>query len=299
MQPPDIRRLLASGVLVHVDVGIYALAASVPYFQDMYRCRVLGYLQTRHEESPCVLTGLSALVLDGLPVWASIDDICIGRDHSHGPKSGRVKNLGRIPSDQTAIATCGPVGPYVAATAARSVCDSARYGPIVNTVAAGDAVLRTGMTTAGAIDEILATMRGMKNIAMARFATSLLDGASESPGESASRLRLHRLGVPAPTLQQEIYDEAGFIGRVDFLWEKFGIVGKYDGRFKYGRSNPAQRPPEEVLFEEKRREDRLRAAGYIVVRWTTEDLKHPERFRRLIIGAFQQAARLRKTRLAV
>lgn len=299
LQPPDIRRLLSSGVVRRIDVGVYALAESLTFFQDVYRCRVLGYLQTRREGSPGVLTGLSALVLRGMPVWARIGDVCVGRDHAHGPKAGRVKNLGHIPSSQTAAATYGPVGPYEAATTARSVCDAARCDPLVNAVAAGDAALRNGLTTSDAIADALASMRGMKNIAQARFAATLLDGAAESPGESASRWSLHRLGVPAPQLQREVYDDSGLVGRVDFLWEEFGIVGEYDGKFKYGRSNPSERPPEDVLFEEKRREDRLRAAGYIVVRWTTEDLLHPDRFRRLIAGAFQQAARLRKTRLAV
>lgn len=295
MRPADIRSLLRSRLLAHIDVGVYALADSVPYFQDIYRYRVIGYLMTRHEKSPGVLTGLSALVVRGMPVWVPVGEVCIGRDHSHGPKKGRAKNLGRIPKGQIVTMSHGATGQFTAATTARSICDAARSGPVVNAIAAGDAALRAGLTAPDAIDRSLQTMRGMKNVAAARFAASLLDGASETPGESSSRLSMHRLGVPAPLLQQEIYDRDGLIGRVDFLWSEFGIVGEYDGRFTCGRASPSRRPAPDVLFDEKRREGRLRAAGYVVVRWTAEDLRHPERFRRIIIGAFQHSIRLAGT----
>src|SRR5674476_401682 len=49
-------------------------------------------------------------------------------------------------------------------------------------------------------------------------------------------------------------------GRVDFWWPGARVVGEFDGRVKYGRANPSGRPPEDVLWDEKLREDRLRAA---------------------------------------
>ncbi len=46
---------------------------------------------------------------------------------------------------------------------------------------------------------------------------------------------------------------------------------EFDGRMKYASGDPS------VLWAEKRREDRLREAGYIVIRVTWADLKEPAR----------------------
>jgi hypothetical protein len=61
-----------------------------------------------------------------------------------------------------------------------------------------------------------------------------------------------------------------FIGRVDFGWPELGTVGEFDGLVKYGRVPGSD--PADVLVEEKRREDALRAEGLAVVRWTWIDL---------------------------
>ncbi len=86
---------------------------------------------------------------------------------------------------------------------------------------------------------------------------------------------MHEHGIPRPKRQQEIFDASGLIGRVDFWWPELRTVGEFDGRVKYGRANPSGRPPEDVLWDEKRREDRLRVAGLNVVRWITQDLRRP------------------------
>jgi very-short-patch-repair endonuclease len=56
-----------------------------------------------------------------------------------------------------------------------------------------------------------------------------------------------------------------FIARVDFWWERVGLVGECDGQMKY--ETPAD------LYAEKRREDTIRAHGYRVIRWGPQDLR--------------------------
>jgi hypothetical protein len=50
-------------------------------------------------------------------------------------------------------------------------------------------------------------------------------------------------------------------------------VGEFDGRVKYGRLLRPGRSAEDVLFEEKLREDRIRDEDHGVVRWTWPDLR--------------------------
>jgi hypothetical protein len=49
------------------------------------------------------------------------------------------------------------------------------------------------------------------------------------------------------------------------------------GRVKYGRLLRPGQEAGDVVFEEERREDAMRDAGWEVVRWTWRDLATPER----------------------
>lgn len=55
-------------------------------------------------------------------------------------------------------------------------------------------------------------------------------------------------------------------------------MGEFDGRLKYRAGGVRDaRAPEERVWAEKRREDRLRALGLRVVRWTWETALDPAR----------------------
>ena len=58
----------------------------------------------------------------------------------------------------------------------------------------------------------------------------------------------------------------------DFGWPAARTVGEFDGRVKYGRLVRPGQDPGDVVYAEKLREDRLRAQGLAVVRWTWSDL---------------------------
>lgn len=115
---------------------------------------------------------------------------------------------------------------------------------------------------------------------------ALADEESESVGESRSRALIHVLGLPAPVLQHTFYDNEGFIARTDFFWPEHGVIGEFDGDAKYlddallgGRST------REAILAEKKREDRLRALGYTVVRWDWKAATSPELLRRKLATA--------------
>ena len=101
-----------------------------------------------------------------------------------------------------------------------------------------------------------------------RTALVLADGRSGSPGESLSRVGFHLLGLPMPLLQQAFYDAEGLIGYVDFWWPEFNLIGEFDGNGKYLRDELLNgRTTAEVVMDEKRRENRLRALGPRITRW--------------------------------
>ena len=67
-----------------------------------------------------------------------------------------------------------------------------------------------------------------------------------------------------------IRSSTGRYFRVDFLWEKEGVIGEADGLIKY--SSP------EALRAEKIRQEDLEVRGFQIVRWTLADMSaNPER----------------------
>jgi hypothetical protein len=154
----------------------------------------------------------------------------------------------------------------------RTVVDLARIGGLVAGVCAADHALREQLTTLVDLARALDALGSARGIRSARTAVALATPRAESVGESLSRLRMHQLGVPAPTLQHVVTDARGFVGRVDFWWEGAGVVGEFDGRHKYGVGHGDDpRAAADRLWDEKRREDRIRATGAKVVRWTWSD----------------------------
>jgi hypothetical protein len=179
---------------------------------------------------------------------------------------------------------------------ARTVCDVARTGSLRQAVCVLDSGLRLGITE-DELDDQIARLRRHHGIAILRSATSLANGLSESIGESLSRLVMaDNPAIPPPELQVSILVNLNGEKHVrgDFGWRDAGgalrVVGEFDGRFKYHRSNPfGDRLPEDVIYDEKLREDAIRATGSRVVRWTWADALRPKVLHAKVIAALTSA----------
>ena len=146
-------------------------------------------------------------------------------------------------------------------------------------VVVGDAALHRGVVHRDDLESAADARRHHPAHGVFMSAVRVMDDAAESPGESRSRLLLLNLGYD-PRSQVVVRDPAGsFIGRVDFLLRGTRVVVEFDGLSKYATA--------EELAAEKRRELRLRAAGYTVVRLLWSDLDRPEKVRALIEAALQ------------
>ena len=264
----EIVALLRAGHLTRVRRGVYRVPGPDDGPQAAFHARTAAAQLLAPDR---VLTGPAALSVLGLPLFASPQEIHVGLDARGG---STVRSAARTvamppPEHRVVIAGRAVAGP------ARAVLDAARLQSLEAGVVAADAALAHGMTTPAELESVLATMRGLRGVARARLCRDLASSESESPGESWSVVVLHRHGVPAPERQVLVRDGQGVVGRVDFWWPDARVVGEFDGRVKYGRANPSRRAPEDVLWEEKLREDRLRALGLSVVRWTWTDLANP------------------------
>lgn len=120
----------------------------------------------------------------------------------------------------------------------------------------------------------------------AEHVASLASPLAESVGESYSRAAFEFLGFEQPVLQQVFRDAEGFIGRADCWWPRQRVVGEFDGKAKYlDAAVRGSASPEETVYREKLREDRIRALGLGFVRWGWADVENPERLRQKLLAA--------------
>lgn len=95
-------------------------------------------------------------------------------------------------------------------------------------------------------------------------AVALTDARSESPLESWSRAVFLLAGLPRPLLQLPVRGESRREYRADFAWPDQRVLGEADGMAKYADLA--------ALRAKKLREDDLRRAGWLVVRWTWSEI---------------------------
>jgi hypothetical protein len=130
-------------------------------------------------------------------------------------------------------------------------------------------------------------LRGWRGIRQAEELIEFADGRSESATESWARLTLKDHGMPIPDLQVDLSDAQGPVARVDLIYREHRTIVEADGMIKY--TDPWI-DPREVLVREKLREDRLRDAGWEVVRVTWRQLeREPLAFIDRVRRAFARA----------
>jgi hypothetical protein len=226
-----------------------------------------------------VISHVSAAVVHGLPIWAGphrgfdVDRVHATRDRRSGARRSTYLDLHAAALDPDEVVAVDGV---LVTSVARTVADIARTLPLEPALIPADAALNRHLVTRAELHRAVDLGGHRRGNTAARRLVAFADGGAESPGESRSRLALHRAGLPAPQTQHEVRTPDGRLRRVDFWWAcgatGEGVVGEFDGRVKYGRLLRPGQEPGDAVFAEKLREDALRAAGLAVVRWAWSDL---------------------------
>ncbi|MGH8889607.1 MAG: type IV toxin-antitoxin system AbiEi family antitoxin domain-containing protein [Acidothermaceae bacterium] len=261
----EIAAAVKAGVWHRLQRGVFIPAAQFGEFDAVARhvAAVRGVLVSTARQT--FASHLSAAVVHGLPVLGAIPaQVCVTHP---GPaitrKQGPVKHYtGRVRDDERVLVERLP-----ALTVARTVADIARTATFEQGVVVADAALRRGLSRTE-LDAMASSCCRWPGARQLSRVVAFARPEAESPGESLSRIGFAAQGLPVPRLQIEIYDCDGLIGRADFLWDEMMTIAEFDGRLKYIGPDSGVH----VLYDEKRREDRLREAGFEVVRFSWADI---------------------------
>lgn len=156
----------------------------------------------------------------------------------------------------------------------RTSLDCALTLPALEALTILDGALGGGLSVED-LSADLRAMHGASGTAHARWCLERADAGAESAGETATRFTLLRHGLAVA--QSQIAVEAGAGNyRIDMGWPELMIGIEFDGKMKYTRL--ARGDPGEVVFREKRRQDDLERAGWVIIRVTWADLLRPAAF---------------------
>lgn len=247
------------GQLATVTRGAYA--AAVPAEADAHRM-LLGRAALRLYPD-AHLAGTAAVAAWGVPV-VDVDpvrlDLVRPVPQEVLTRELRIRPV-RHPPGRTDIGPAEPLAP--------ALIQMARDVGILSATTSIDAALHEGKVTRSALESAAEAVHGWPASSKATCALAWADGRSESVGESLTRVHLTAAGIMT-TPQVEIRDRSGaFVARSDLGVDGTRVLIEFDGKVKYADGGA------DALFAEKRREDRLRRLGFIVVRVVWADLYRP------------------------
>lgn len=228
----------------------------------------------------------SAARLLGCSVWSLGSRVHIVTEYA-GSTSSRASDTQthQFPLSEHDVEVVARRGRHVKVTTlVRTVHDCARFLPFEQAVVIGDSSFPLGLDVA---ELGTAVERGSpRGRQRALRVVEALEPATESVGESRTRLLLERLGFEHPVAQLELVTSAGLY-RADFAWPALMVIIEFDGQDKYRSFGPV----DDALLAERRRESLLMEQGWVFVRLRWVDLERPDDVRRRIETAIATAAR--------
>jgi hypothetical protein len=166
-------------------------------------------------------------------------------------------------------------------TPLRTAFDLGRRLPRIEAIVAVDTLLGRRVVKLPKLAEYAAGRVGWPGAPQLREVLELAEPLTESPMESRLRIVLIDAGLPRPVAQHDVRDAQGrFLARVDLAYPELRIAIEYEGDHHRERRH---------FQEDVHRFNALRAAGWIVLRFTADDvLRHPGRTARQVATAIRE-----------
>lgn len=169
-------------------------------------------------------------------------------------------------------------------TPVTTIADLAGALPRWRLLAVCDSAVRGRQVSCTSLVALATAWTGRPGAVALREVASLADGRSESAFESRFRLILVDAGLPTPVLQLAV-NFNGRNYRLDFAYPMVKVAIEVDGRGVHTLP--------EALLEDRRRQNALQNAGWLVLRFTWDDVvHHPERVLAEVLAALRQRGML-------
>ncbi|WP_369132825.1 type IV toxin-antitoxin system AbiEi family antitoxin domain-containing protein [Modestobacter sp. I12A-02662] len=266
----EIRSAVRSGAWVRLRRGSFVTAADLAAVEAAGRRHELdAFAVTAAIARPtAALSHGTAARLWRLPVPPGLPpDVRLTDPERWRSGPGYVMTRADLPSAE--VTTCGR---HRLTTPARTLVDTAREWPELPAVAALDAALLRELVTPELLQHTLHRHRFHPRAPRAARAVAAADGRAETWLETKGRLRFRAACLPPFVPQVGLWVGGRLIKVVDGWYQDAALAVEFDGRVKYVDPAYGGRP-EDVLFDEKRREDALRAVGVRFLRVVDEDLE--------------------------
>lgn len=208
-----------------------------------------------------VFSGLTAAWLHGLDVEPCAPiDVTVPHVGGISARSGLAVSRAGI-SDAEVVVRAG----YRVTSAARTVQDVSLRLPRDEAVVVADMALQARLISLGELAEAAAVASMRPGIRRFRQVVQLADAGAESPMETRLRLALMDGRLPRPETQAVLTDSAGnWLARVDLYYPDVRLAIEYDGEVHLDK---------ERLVEDHRRQNRLLANDFGLLRYTGRDLR--------------------------
>jgi hypothetical protein len=284
------RREVEAGEATRLRRGVFTTAERWHRLdsEQKYLDRIRAVVETRKHDP--VVSHHSAAALWGIPLgspWPFAVHV-LARPASHARSKNGVR-VHRAEFDWDEIVEIDGV---LVTCPARTLLDLARTVSFADAVVALDHAVNSRRADPRVfvyieeLGERLAASGAGRGMARAQRAIDFARPNVDNPGESLSRVAIFELGFPDPELQVRHRNPCGGWYYTDHEWEEFRTIGEFDGKGKYLKDEYLRgRSPGDVVYEEKIREDHLRAEGFTVVRWGWTELVDRGRLQRILLGA--------------
>jgi very-short-patch-repair endonuclease len=243
--------------------SLYAVSSSQPQSTEARHQLLARGASLLYDDA--ILTGVTAVLAHGLPVW----NCPLGRPELLRPIHRQVGVKPYRVRPRHGAQVDSPWGPTV--PLAEALVQLCLDHGIVQGVVSADAALHAGRLTPAELGAAVDAVRTWPKSNRPRAMLEFVDPKCESVAESRARVEFLTHGIRVRSQVDVCRRDGSLIGRADFVVEDTDVVVEVDGKVKYATGDPA------VLWAEKRREDDMRAEGKVVVRVTWADLETPGR----------------------
>ncbi|MBC7278357.1 hypothetical protein [Nocardioides sp.] len=273
----SIAQALRTGVLARPRRGAYVDGNLWKGLSEEDRYAVRCRAAYRQSKTDVVLSHVSAVPFRNGPLWGlDLAEVHLSRpDHRTGRREAGVRQHSGKLLELDVVTENG----LLLTSPERTAVEVTTVAPVVAALGVVNDLLHRQITTLERVKERYElSMEHWPNSLSAQVVLRLADPRVESLAESLFVGVAWMQSLPMPIPQYEVIDSEGKARRLDFALPEFGVWFEIDGKVKYEQPYRIGDTAADVVFREKRRQDRIsEATGWRCMRITWADLQDPVR----------------------